>query len=249
MKKINLALISDSLFSALCAFLISFTAVRFYLRSSLSALFIAIAFSLLCGSLCFAALLSKRKKLLLYTSNAREKKTLALHLSVCSENYVSKLFEKALEGTYPVGNRLEDEENAYFFKFTLSPLSPDDVADCVKYSVEKHKQIFCCEAGAESQSLAAEFGIQIKTIGEIYELLRLKNLLPEKYACGEIKKKTAWQSIKKRFNRKLCPSLFLCGLSLLFFSFFTLFKIYYIVFGGLLLTLAAVSLLFNQPNA
>lgn len=249
MKKISFALISDSIFVALCAFLLGFTLIRFYVKSAVFALVMAIVAALFFGGLAFALLYRKRKKKLIYFLNSREKKTLTLHLSVSGEKYVSDLFKKALDGTYAVGNRLEDSENAYFFYFSISPLSPDNVAETIKCGTEKRKIIYCCIAGAEAENLASDFDVKIIQIGEVYELLKEKNLLPEKYACGEIKKQSAWKTIKKRFNRKLCPSLFYCGLSLLFFSFFTFYKIYYIVFGGLLLILAAVSLLISQPNS
>lgn len=248
MRKINFALISDSLFVALCSFLLGFTLIRFYLKSAVVALVIAIVLSLLLGAIAFWAMYLKRIKKLLITMNAREKKTLALHLSVSSEKYVCNLLSKALDGTYTAANRIEDENNVYFFFFTLSPLSPDDVAHCVKCASEKRKIILCCAACEESAELAKEFNIEIKQIGEVYDLLQSKELLPEKYACGEIKKISVWRKIKNRFNRKLCPSLFFCGLSLLFFSFFTFYRIYYIVCGGLLLTLSAISLMFGETG-
>lgn len=248
MKKINFALISDSVFVALCTFLLGFTLIRFYLKSAVTALVLAIVFALLSGIAAFYVMYLKRAKKLLMTVNAREKKNLALHLSVSSENYVADLLCKALNAVPTAHNRLEDDENAYFFFFTLSPLSPDDVASCIKSGSEKHKNILCCTACAESDELAKDFNIQIKQISEVYELLKAQNLLPEKYVCGEIKKVSVWRKIKLRFNRRLCPSLFLCGLSLLFFSFFTFYRIYYIVCGGLLLTLSAVSLMFGESG-
>ena len=248
MKKINFALISDSLFVTICAFLFGFTFVRFFTKSAALALALAIMIAVLLGGGTFFLLFKKRAKKILIYSHTREKKTLALHLSVSSEKYVFDLFLKALDGTYAVGNRIEDENCAYFFNFTLSPLSPDDVALAIKCGGEKSKVIFCCGAGAESEELAKEFGVEIRQIGEVYALLEGKNLLPEKYACGVLSKTNIWQKIASRFNRRLCPSLFLCGISLLFFSFFTHYRIYYIVCGGLLLSLSAVSLLFGKAK-
>ena len=248
MKKINFALISDSVFVALCTFLLGFTLIRFYLKSAVFALIISIILAICGGVAAFALLFKKRKRMIMLDSAAKEKQTLALHLSVSSENYLFDLFERALNGTYTASNRIECENEAYFLHFTLSPLSPDDVAKRIKLNVDKRKIILCCTAGAESENLAEEFGVEIKQIGEVYSLLKDSNLLPEKYACGEFKKQTAWVKIKKRFNSKLCPPLFFCGLSLLFFSFFTHYKIYYIVCGGLLLVTSAVSLLFGKSK-
>ena len=249
MKRINLALISDSVFVALCSFLLLFTLLRFYIKSALWALILALVIAPGFGALAFLFLLKKRDKKLLVYADAREKKTLALHLSLSGDSYLSDLFLRALDGTYAVNNRLEDENCAYFLYFTLSPLSPDDVAQCIKCGTQKSKVILCCKAGEDSAELARDFNVSIKQIGEIYAALKDKNLLPEKYICGEIKKVGIWEKIKKRFNRKLCPSLFFCGFTLLFFSFFTFYRIYYIVFGGLLITLSAVCLLFGQSKS
>lgn len=245
MKKINFALVSDSIFIALCAFLISFTLIRFYVKSALAALFIAIIPTVFALCFAFAVMYRKRAAKILLSSDESEKKTLALHLSVSSDSYITDLFLQALDGAYIAGNRLEDGEKSYFFFFRLSPLTPDDVAYCIRRAGGKKGEIFCCNAGAEALSLAEEFSINIKQIGEVYELLRQKSLLPEKYTLGKIGKVSVWKKISSRFNRKLSPTLFLCGLSLLFFSFFTLYRIYYIVFGALLLTLSAACVLIS----
>ncbi len=248
MRKINFALISDSIFTALCAFLLSFTLIRFYLKSAAAALAVAIMCAVAAFIFAFIALYFKRAKTLSLSNDAREQKTLALHLSVSGEKYIENLFMQAFDGTYPEGNRLEDGENAYFLFFTLSPLSPDDVARAIKCKTDKKKIILCCSAGESGAQFARDFDIEIRQIGYIYDLLKSRKLLPEKYACGEIKKVSFFKKIKRRFNRRLCPSLFFCGLSLLFFSFFTYFRFYYIACGGLLLLLSVVCLFIGEAK-
>ncbi|MDE7380422.1 MAG: hypothetical protein K2N14_05145, partial [Clostridia bacterium] len=174
-----------------------------------------------------------------------EKQPLALQLSVCSHSYVHDLFLMALEGAYFGFNRIEDDDYIYFFNFNLSPLSPDAIAEIIKVETDKKKCVFCCEASLSALSFAEDFNITILNIAHVYALLKDKNLLPEKYALGNAKKPNIFKRIKKRFNRKLCPPLFFCGLSLLFFSFFTYYPVYYVVFGGLLLILSAASILIN----
>lgn len=248
MRKLNFALISDVLFFALCAFILSFTLIRFYTKSAVTALICAIGCAVIGGTVAFFILYSKRKKHLIMSLGESEKKSLSLHLSVCGTREIHKLFLSALNGAYLEENVIQDEDCAYFFNFKLSPVSPDDIADIIKSDVEKKKCVFCCEASPAALSLAEDFEIRIICVSELYALLKDKNLLPEKYALGNVKKPNVFKRIKKRFNRKLCPSLFFCGLSLLFFSFFTSYPVYYIVFGGLLLMLSAVSLLFGQPS-
>lgn len=248
MKRINFALVSDSLFCGICTFLVSFALIGYFVKPAI-ALATAVISAVAAILASFALMYAKRGKALLLYSDAAEKKTLALHLSVSGEKYITELFSKAFPRSRAVGNRLEDDDNAYFFFFTMSPLSPDDVAKCVKCRTDKAKTILCCAAGEESAALAGDFNITIRQIGEIYSLLKDGGLLPEKYACGNVRKVSAFKKISKRFNRRLCPSLFLCGLSLLFFSLFTYYRIYYIVCGGLLIALAAVSVMFGRAKS
>lgn len=248
MKKLNFALISDVIFFALCAFILCFTGVRFYTRNALTALIVAVGTAAASGVIAFFILLAKRKKRLVLSLGESERKSLSLHLSVCGDDYINDLFENALEGTYMRGNRLQDDENAYFFNFKMSPLSADDIAAVIRSNVKKQKHIYCCEISPAALSLAEDFSLTVVTVAEIYALLKDKNLLPEKYALGNVKKPNVFRRIKKRFNRKLCPPLFFSGLTLLFFSFFTFYPKYYIIFGGLLMGLAAISLLISQPS-
>lgn len=250
MKKLNFALISDVLFFGLCAFILSFTLIRFYTKSAVTALICAVGCAVACAITAFFILYSKRKKHLIVSLGESEKKSLSLHLSVCSTREIHRLFLSALEGAYLEDNTVRDGACAYFFNFKLSPVSPDDIAEIIKSDVPEKKCVFCCEASPAALSLAEDFDIRITCIAEIYALFKDKGLLPEKYALGNVKKPNIFKRIKKRFNRRLCPSLFFCGLSLLFFSFFTSHSvtIYYIVSGGLLMLLSAVSLLFGQPS-
>ena len=248
MKKINFALISDALFFTLCAFILSFTAVRFYLKSALTALIIAIGCAAAVLIISLFALISRRKKRLLASIGESEKKSLSLHLSVCTPTNVKNLFKNAFDGTYIEGNRLQDEENIYFFNFKLSPLSADDIAAVIRDESEKKKHVYCCEISSAAQSLAEDFQITVKTIAHVYALLKDNNLLPEKYALGNVKKPNFFKKIKRRFNRKIAAPLFFCGLTLLFFSFFVSFPVYYTVVGGILLVLSAVSVLISQPS-
>ncbi len=248
MKRLNFALVSDVLFFTLCAFIISFACLRFFIKSIALAVAVSAAIALVTGATAFTVLLDKRKKRLALTLDESEKKSLALHLSVCGEKYVRELFLKALDGTYVGGNHVEDEENVYFFNFKMAPLSADDIAAVIKCDSQKRKRIFCCSVCPEALSLAEDFEVTVTGIGEIYVLLKDKELLPEKYALGKVKKPSVLEKIKRRFNRRLSPSLFFSGFALIFFSFFTFYPVYYVAAGGVLTLLSAVTVLINPKK-
>ena len=192
MRKINLPLILDSAFTAVCAFLIFFTAIRYYTKN----VYIALGFAIC------AFLLIK-------------------------------------------GGKIYAGDDLYFTVFKMQPISEDDVACAVKFKSDKNKIILCNRVSAEAAALAENFLIEIKQIDYIYKLLKDKKLLPEKYVYEGAKKIGAWKKIKARFSRKICAPLFWSGMALLALSYFTFFPVYYIISGGIMLTLSVVALALN----
>lgn len=248
MKKYIFSIISDALFIALCAFFITFVFARFYIKSLATALSLSLAIGSVSGVSAFFAEFSSRKKIILHNADSATVKSLAMHLTLLKKSEVIKLLEYALGGERKSGNRIKKGERDYFFIFSMSPVTPDGVARIIKADGESQKTLLCCQCDEKGKNLAAAFNIKIIEIGEIYALLKAKNLLPEKYIGSDIKSRKAFNEIKTRFNRKLCPSLFFSGCALLFCSFFTFYPIYYISFGSALLVCAAVCVFIRQSN-
>ncbi len=246
MKKINFALISDVFFFTLCAFFISFAAVRYFFKSAVTAAIIAAGVAAAVCLIALFALIKKRSRKIILTLGESERKSLSLHLSTLSENAVIKLFESALDGTYPVGNHLESVDCGYYFNFKMSPVNADDIAFLIRRREEKNLALLCCSVSPEAASLAEDFSVKIICVAEIYSMLKDKGLLPGKYALGEVKKPNLFKRIKKRFSRRLFPSLFFSGFFLLFFSFFTYYPVWYIVTGSVLMCLSALCLFFPR---
>ena len=245
MRRLNLPLILDTLFSAICAFLLFFTAIRFYTKSPLVGLIFGIVAALLFGALGFIYISRKQNKSLLISRDEKQKKLLALHLTLSSDTYVKNLFLKCLENSEICGKRVICGGVTYFFDFKMQYLSEDDIAKVIKEDVPEEKAIYCVKIAPDAYILAENFGIKIIGIDEVYELLKSKELLPEKYIYEGKKRANIFKRIRARFSRKLCTPLFWSGLALLLLSYFTFFPIYYIVSGGLMLILAACALVLN----
>ena len=249
MRRINLPLILDTLFAALCAFLLFFTAIRYYTKNAYIALGFAICACLLFGSLCFLYLSRKQNKSLLISRDEKQKKLLSLHLSLSSDDYLCDLFEKSLttsDATAEIkGGKVYFKDEVYFFDFKMQPLNEDDVARIIKFKCDQKKIIYCCKASAEAAVLAENFLIEIKQIDEIYPILKERGLLPEKYVYEGAKKISVWKKIRARFSRRICAPLFWSGAALLALSYLTFFPVYYIVSGSIMLILSAVALVFN----
>lgn len=249
MRRINLPLILDTLFAALCTFLLFFTSLRYYTRNIYIALGFAIAACLLFGALSFLYISKKQDKKLLISRDEKQKKLLSLHLSLSSDEYNEDLLAKSLvdgeEKPQIKNGRLIIGDNAYFYNFKMQPISEDDVAKVIKVKCDEKKVIICNRISAEALLLCENFLIEVKQIDYIYSLLKEKDLLPEKYVYEGKKKITLFKRIKARFSRKICAPLFWSGLALLTLSYFTFFPIYYIVSGGIMLALSAVALVLN----
>ena len=247
MRRINLPLILDTLFAALCSFLLFFTAMRYYTKNAVIALVFAICACILFGALSFLYISRKQNKKLLISRDEKQKKLLSLHLSLSSDESICELFEKCFEdGKAEIkGGKIHTEDSVHFFEFKMQPITEDDVARVIKFKCEQKKIIYCCRVSPEAAALCENFLIDIKCIDYIYGLLKEKELLPEKYVYEGAKKISVWKRIKVRFSRKICAPLFWSGLALLFLSYFTFFPIYYIVSGGLMLLLSAVTLVLN----
>ena len=245
MKRLNLPLILDTLFTAVCAFLLFFTALRFYTKTPLIGLIFGIAAALLFGALAFIYISRRQSKSLLISHDEKQKKLLSLHLALSSDAYVKNLFLKCFENAEICGNRVIYGGVSYFFNFKMQHLSEDDIARIIKEDVPESKAVYCVKTSPEALILAENFGIKIIGIDEVYELLKGNDMLPEKFIYEDKKRPNIFKRVRERFSRKLCAPLFWSGLALLFLSYFTFFPIYYIVSGGLMLILAACALVLN----
>jgi hypothetical protein len=250
MKNLSLPQIADSIFAAICSFLLFFTAVRYYVKNLILAIILGIVAGVLFGLLTFLYLGKKRGKKLLSAKDERNKGLLAIHLSLSKpkENNAmfSTLFNVEENSNANVSNQICGADKIYFLHFSLENLKSDDIANAIKCDSQKKKIILCNNVSAEGKKLADNFLIEILTLDELYPMLKDKNLLPEKYIFEGESKPNILKRIKAKFNKKLTSPLFFCGLWLLLFSYFTFYPVYYIVVGGILLVLSSLSLIIGN---
>lgn len=240
-------LLADTLFAGVCAFLLFFTAVRFYTESAAWGLVFGIAAMLLFGTLGYVYVSRKQNEKLLISRDEKNKKLLALHLSLSSDEYVTKLICSLLgEGARAGEQRIEYAGEGYYFNFKMRPLSEDDVAQVIKSRFAGKKRLYCNRISPEGTALADNFNIGVTCIDEVYSALKCKNLLPEKYVYEGAPKVKLAQKIRARFNRKLAAPLFWSGAGLLALSYLTFFPVYYIVSGSLTLVLAVLAMVTNN---
>ncbi len=245
MKKLNLPLITDTLFCGFCAFFISFTAVRHYTQALPLALTLGIFTFLTVSALTFLLIGDRQQKKLLIMGNAKERERLKAHLALLPVNEALKLIAPALPNVRTERYRMSNDSTAYYPKFGFVPVNENDVAQIAKRKTNKEKALLCNAATEEAQSLGRALNVEIILTDDLFESLKKGKRLPEKYLFEKAGKISVFKKIKSRLNKKLSPTLFLSGLGLLALSYFTFFPIYYLISGGILLLLAMLLLIFG----
>lgn len=222
MKRLNLPLFLDTLFASICAFLLFFTAIRFYTKNAIIGLIFGICGGILFGMLAFLYISNKQNKTLLLSRDEKAKKLLALHLSLSRDDYISKLFKGCFENAKICGKRVICGGVSYFFNFKMQPLGEDDVAKVIKFRYDGEKKIYCVKASPEAVMLASNFSIETVGIDQVYAELKKKKSFARKIRLRRGKKTELFQKNKTAFFKKtLRPPLLVgsgaFGIKLLYF--------------------------------
>lgn len=247
MKRLTFALVSDCLFSMLCAFFIGLAVIRFYVRNAPLAICLSVMVALAVGILCLLFLLRRREKLNESTASTRALERLSLYLAITDDESNAKLIAGALNSTYIGGNCLLTPDGYSCVLFRAEPVGANEIALLLRRGEQKISAVYLNNLSPEAERLCDLFGIKIYRTGKVLELLKRSDSLPE-ISLPEEKKRGIFYKTRSRFTRRLFPSLFFSGLALLAFSAFTFYPVYYVVFGSAIMLLSALCLLFNQSS-
>ncbi len=145
------------------------------------------------------------------------------------------------------GNEICTENAHTWVLFSFKDADADDLAPALRAEGE-NKCVYACGFTDEAKKLAAAFGIALKDAGDAFALAKECGRLPEKLlappaAAGGLRKKLAF-----RVRREAWRGYLFSGSFLLVFSLMTVFPVYYIVTGGLLLAAAVLVRLFGKPT-
>ena len=243
------AFISDVIFAFFTSFLFCLCLFRYYGVT----LFFAIALSALCAGLTacaiFALLRSKRKKFFLKKSDENQKEKLLFHLALASDEHNTEFFRCFLSSFSPTAKqgklRIANENETYFLRFHLSPVSPDEVVRIFHTKTAKQKVLLCAQIDETALALCSRFDITVKTGAEVYTLLKENDSLPEKYLGDETPEKKRKRRAKLWFSKTNSRRFLVGGGILLSTSLLTPFPYYYLLFGALLLLAAVLVRIFG----
>ncbi len=248
MKKF--AFLSDLFF----AFFVSgiFTLVLF--RAWKLSLPLATLLALLCGGLTAlsvgAILRFRRKNLSLKKSDESLKQKLLLHLALLSDEERTAVLQEVLSTKQePVKRfgklRIFNQTEFYFLKFTLAPLSADEIPNLARLKTGKKKILLCSQIEESALALCQRLDIEVKTGEWTYERFKQSNALPLTYLGEEKVKDKRKRRLKLSLSRKSAKRFVLSGALILLLAKTTPLYYYYLLLGTLLLLAAVLVRIFG----
>ena len=239
------SVITDSVLAAACAFILTFTLVRFYTKNAALGLGLGIAASAAFGILAAMRLVSRRGKSNLLGRTNSKKRAFAMKLCTLPAGGAAKLILPATGGRITPHGIVTDEQSI-IFKITPQPLSPNDICGAIEIDAGDKRAVLCTDATDEAKAFAEAAGIKIMYTDEVYTKLENMGLPDENYFLYGAARPKLKERLRGAIRRANAARLFRCGLWMTAFSYFTFFPLYYIAAGGIMLTLAAVCLIFGR---
>lgn len=252
MKKTALTVVGDSFFVFLVTFILTFVVFYYYLGYPIS----FILSSLLSITLSTATFFLLRKKFFkdsLKRSEAEFLKKIGDQFLLMSEiqatNEICKAY-KLDEKEIKTDNEFTYiNEKIVFCKFTFNGLSPADIAEVYKKMPTNSKAIvFSIEFNQETKTLADKLNIELISLQTLYSVMKKVNYYPEIKIDLADKKPKFKEVLKGMFLKSHAKNYLLAGIMLVFLSFLTPFKIYYLIFGGVFLIFSVLCRFFGKSE-
>lgn len=253
MKKFDLPLITDTIFLFFAAGLLSLCLFRFYLPLAPAAAAGAGCGIAAAGLYC---LLSRplRQKKRGSAAEKREAEKLAFHLAMDSPEHGAQLLAESInaarEEGAPVeaeGDTVVSEKGRGFLRFRFEKVTADDLSPIIRAEGAK-KAVFAGGFTEEAVRLARAFGVELFDAEKVYALVKAGGKMPETLIAPPEKRGGVKEKIKFRFRRGAWRGYLFSGASLLLFSQLTVFPLYYVVFGGVLLAVAVLVRFFGRKE-
>jgi hypothetical protein len=156
-----------------------------------------------------------------------------------------EFFASRLGGSI-VNGSVELPEEVLLVDFRFEPLSPDRLGAFIRKKSTKSKTVFCNDLTDESKRLCERFGVKTLVATEVYTLLKEKDGLPKKYFGEESFSEKKKRQFSFWFSKANSKRFLVAGSLVLLTSLVTPFPYYYVVFGSILLTIAALTRIFGK---
>ncbi len=145
------------------------------------------------------------------------------------------------------GGRIDTENGSTYLKFQFEAVTADELSPVIRAEGEQ-KTVLGASFTDEAQKLAAAFGVTLKDAAEVYTLVKESGCMPEALISPPEQKRGFHAKLAFRVRRSAWRGYLFSGTFLLLFSLFTVFPVYYVVSGGVLLAIAAAVRFFGKKD-
>lgn len=237
MKQLPVA--ADAVFYAACTFLPILCILRYFGAPVWLSILAAGALAICVGLAVFLLESRTRGRRLLSARQARERDALLFHLALAPARETEELLRRAhkkAQQTEQTSGQTPANNVDIELLFTLEPLSADRLASLIRTRGEQFT-LFCSELSPAAEKLTKTFPITVIRGDEVYRLLSETGELPERL-LGTTPRPSRRERLRTLFTRNSAKPFFVSGALLLLMSLFTIFPVYYLAAGSLLLLLS-----------
>lgn len=251
----SVSFILDTLFTLFISFILSFVLLSFFI-----ARIYAIAYSALIALLVTAVVFKfrsdKNKKTHLKKQDERLCNSVIDQLNFMAKSSVTKLFERAISNkgnTYRVkrsGILVVEDDNLLVLKFGFEPVTKTDVVKAYNAKEKGGKALIYSESfSAEIIEFASRFNGEVALLDKVdtFEFLSQNDAIPEITVSPKPKRKFRFY-LSEFLKVKKAKKYLAFGIMFLAFSFLTVYKLYYVVFGCSLLIVALLCRLYGEKT-
>ncbi|MCQ2399499.1 MAG: hypothetical protein MJ072_03215 [Clostridia bacterium] len=237
MKGNIISLISDVAFTVICAFFVGAVISSYFFKMPVN-LILSVLFSFAVGTGAFFILKKRAGKRFLSRQEEKFKEKVLDQLCFMTEDECENVVKNAY---LLIGDKVNKTGKGYvvngdkriFTLFSFGEITPADVATV--YSKKKENEtayVFARNFSPATLSFTAKLdGVKTFNGDETFLILKSANYYPEIKIVLNEKKLTVKGAIKDFFLKTNAKGFFFTGLTLLFLSFLTPFKLYYVIFG------------------
>lgn len=145
------------------------------------------------------------------------------------------------------GGRIDTEAGSTYLKFQFEAVTADELSPVIR-AEGGQKTVLGAAFTDEAQKLAQAFGVTLKSAADVYTLVKDSGCMPEKLITPPEPRGGFRAKLSFRVRKSAWRGYLFSGVFLLLFSLFTVFPVYYVVSGGILLAVAAAVRFFGKKD-
>ena len=248
-------IVIDSLFVFMASSVLSLCLFYYFLQYPTSVV-MAICVGIIFSIFSVKRLYTKRKKINVQNADKKQFGETMIRLNLMKQTKLLQVFKKACASNQSVTTHKDwfycpSQHTAFFVKFGFARVTKTDIVRAFNLIGGGDKAVFFAQSfESEIKEFAVRFKgkIILKDGKDTYYLLKETNLIPNEDFTKVYAEKPYFSKAKELIKKKNAKKFFLFGVCFCFFSFIAPFKVYYLVWGGVMLAYSSFLILFGKPE-